>query len=526
LSGPGGGSGPNFTAVAGFAEGGEINLRVGISYVSIAKARASVAREVGSFIDSTPGAAKSFDAVRRAGEGEWEKVLDRIRVDGGTSEQSTLFATLFTRFYCMPTDLGVDDEYSSWHSGVRHFSDFYCVCDSVRNANSLISLIDPQLGADLLNCLLDIGEKTGWVPDAWIAGHSAYLQGGCSAAILAGEAALKGTPGIDYARALRLLRRDAEELSPDPYYFGRYLKNYRDLGYVTSDTPNCVSRHLEYAYQDWCLARLAEAAGDTLSGARFQSSSRKLWNLWKDSARGFAPRRHDGSWHEPHNPDTALWDSWNDPFFYEGSTREWSWTAHHDFAGLVERHGGPEGFVAALDEFFKPADIQEWRDDGSQRLHRRYRSKETLLHVPYLYHYAGRPDRTADQVRHALKSYFHARREGLDDNEDMGCQSAFYMASTLALYPVAGQDLYWLTTPVFTRSEISLGDGGARLVIEAPGAGPDRPYIASATLDGQPLERAWLRHAEFAAGAVLRLELSASPTSWGADSPPPTPPED
>lgn len=514
LTDTGGGSGANLTAVASFAEGGEVNLRIGISYVSVAKARASLHREVGS---------KSFAAVRAEGEAVWAKLLDRVRIEGGTPAQRTLFATMFARLYCMPTDLGVDDEFSSWHSGVRHFSDFYCVWDSVRNANSFISLIDPKLGADLLNCLLDVGDKVGWVPDAWIAGHSAFLQGGCSAAILAGEAALKNTPGINYADALRLLRRDAEEVSPYPYLFGRYLPHYRDLGYVSSSSPQCVSRHLEYSYQDWCLARLAEKAGDTDSAARFQESSKKIWNLWREDARGFAPRRVDGTWHEPFDPECCLSDFWNDPFFYEGSSREWSWNAQHDLAGLVSRFGGPEKFIAALNDFLRPYEESPWTGFGMPQVRRLYHSKETLLHVPYLYHYVGRPDLSADAVRRVLEAFFRPERKGLHDNEDMGCQSTFFIASTLGLYPLMGQDLYWLTTPVFTRSEITVGANNERLVIEAPGAGPDRPYIASATLDGKPLDRAWLRHGEIAQGAVLRLTLSATPTSWGTTQLPPSP---
>lgn len=513
-AGGGGGGGANLAAVGSFGAVTELYLRVGISYVSVAKARASVVREVGG---------KNFEAVRADAEAAWSKLFDRIRVEGGTPDQRTLFATLFTRLFCMPTDLGVDDEFGSWHSGVRHFSDYYCIWDSVRNANSLISLIDPKLGADLLNCLLDVGEKNGWVPDAWIAGHSAFLQGGCSAAILAGEAALKNAPGIDYARALRLLRRDAEEDSPDPFYFGRHLGHYRDHGYVAAHTPQCVSRHLEYCYHDWCLAQLAAKAGEEVSAGLFMESSKKLWNLWRDEHRSFAPRRADGSWHEPFDPEWTRGDSWNDPFFYEGTGRQWSWNTQHDFAGLVQRLGGAESFVVALDGFLQPGGKEPWPGPGVPMRACSYGNKETLMHVPYLYHYAGRPDRTAERVRWAMETFYQTTRDGLHDNEDMGCQSAFYMASALGLYPVAGQDIYWLTTPVFTRSEIQLGDDGASLVIEASGAGPDRPYVASAALNGQPLNRAWVRHAEVTNGAVIKFELSATPTTWGAAEPPPSP---
>lgn len=508
--------GPHLQALAGFGLGGEIGLRVGISYVSVAKARASVDREAGD---------ASFAELRDRAVAAWGATLGGIRTSGGTPAQRTLFYTLFTRLLCMPSDLGVDDEFDRWQSGVRHFSDFYCVWDSVRNANSLIALVDPQLAADLVNCLLDVGGKVGWIPDAWIAGHSAFLQGGSSADILIAEAAAKGIPGIDYAKALERMRRNSEIESPDPYLYGRYLPHYRDLGFVSVRTPQCVSRHLEYAYQDWCASEVARHVGEADAAARLRASSCKVWNLWRDDVGSFAPRHADGRWVEPFDPALCRRDSWNDPYFYEGSGIEWSFNVQHDVAGLIRRFGGAERFVTHLDGFFERARHPAPADPNLAPLGRRdaYRSKETILHVPYLYIYAGRPDRTADAVRWAMERYFTTARNGLHDNEDMGCQSAFYMASAIGLYPVMGQDLYLLTTPVFAQSVTRLGRGGAELIIEAPGAGSDRPYIASATIDGRPLDRAWVRHREIASGATIRFELSASPTQWGRADLPPSP---
>jgi len=146
-----------------------------------------------------------------------------------------------------------------------------------------------------------------------------------------------------------------------------------------------------------------------------------------------------------------------------------------------------------------------------------------MLHVPYLYTYAGRPDRTADRVRECMARHFRPARKGLTDNEDMGCQSAWYMCSAIGVYPIMGQDIYILSTPVFECTRIALGASGRSLTIEAPGAGPERPYVASATLDGRALTRAWIRHGEIAGGAVIRFELSDRPADWGAGEPPPSP---
>jgi predicted alpha-1,2-mannosidase len=491
--------GPNARAVAHFGRACEVNLQVGISFVSVAKARASVAREA---------AGSSFDEVRRKAAATWDAVLSRIRVEGAAEEAKKIFYTLFTRLLCMPADLGVDDEFPEWHSGVRHFSDYCCLWDSVRNANSLIGLFDPGLEVDMLNCLLDVADHVGWLPDAWLAGHSAMVQGGSSADILICEAALKGLTGIDYERALGRMRRNNEVESPDPWMHGRYLADYRDLGYLSTRAPQCVSRHIEYAYQDWCIGELARRLGHADVAAACFAGARKLWNLWRDDLKCFAPRLPDGRWVDPFDPESTRPDSWNDPHFYEGTARQWSFSTHHDFAGLIGRHGGPEAFVRYLDRFYETG---------------QYYPKETMLHVPYLYTYAGRPDKTAERVRACLAKNFHATRGGLNDNEDMGCHSAFYMCSTMGLYPVMGQDLYLLTAPAFTRTELALGASGKTLVIEAPGAGPDGRYVVSATMNGQPLDRAWVRHAEFADGAVVRLELAGRPGAWGTSEPPPSP---
>ncbi len=379
--------GPNCKALARFGTVAEVNLQVGISYVSVANARTSVERQA---------AGKSFDQVRQEAAATWEEALARIRVSGGTDDQKRIFYTLFTRLICQPSDLGVDDDFHLWKSGVRHFTDFICVWDSVRNANSLITLFDPAQEVAMLNCLLDVGAHTGWIADAWFSGHSARIQGGSSADILLCEAALKGLQGIDYEKALRQMRKNNETESPDTWRYGRFLPEYRDLGYLSTNVPESVSRH--------------------------------------------------------------------------------------------------------LDEFF---------DRGF------YWSKETMLHIPYLYIYAGSPARTAQRVRECLAKFFRATRDGLSDGEDMGCQSAFYMCSTMGFYPIMGQDLYLLSSPLFTRTEMDLPASGRTLVIEAPDAGPAAPYVQSATLNGKPLARAWVRHHEIISGGVLRFELGARPSAWG-----------
>ncbi len=476
-----------------------VELRVGISLVSVAQARASIDRE-------TTG--MTFDDIRSRARATWSESLARVRVEGGSDKQLTMFYTMLSRLLCMPTDLGIDDENPWWRSGVRHYSDFYCLWDSVRNANSLLALIEPELESALLNSLLDTAERTGWLPDAWIAGHSAQIQGASSADVLFCEAALKGLPGVDYSKALAFMRKNAEVEPDDPRYHGRHLRDWRDRGWLSTDTWQGVSRQLEYAYQDWCIGALARHLGDHAVAERYGASSRNLWNLWREDIHAFAPRRPDGSWAAGYDPAAIRPDCWADPHFYEGSGHAWSFNTQHDVAGLIARMGSDAAFIARLDQFFA---------DG------RHPWKEIVLHTPYLYTYAGRPDLTAERAREMLAAHYRPTRDGLDDNEDMGCQSAFYLCASIGIYPIMGQDLYLLSPPALPRVELTLA-GGRVLVIEAPGAGPQlRQYIAAATLDGQQLDRAWLRHGEIVGGGTLRFTLSDRPGDWGQSRRPPSP---
>ena len=210
------------------------------------------------------------------------------------------------------------------------------------------------------------------------------IQGGSSADILLCEAALKGLEGIDYHKALKQMRKNNEVESPDTWLYGRHLNDYHSLGYLSTNVEkNSVSRHMEYAYQDWCIGRLAEHLNDMETAETYYESSKKIWNLWREDIRFFAPRNENGEWVEPFDPASCLPDSWNDPYFYEGTSWQWSFSVHHDFQGLINRHGGNEKFIRHLDRFF---------DEGY------HYSKETMLHVPYLYIYAGRPDKTAERV--------------------------------------------------------------------------------------------------------------------------------
>ena len=475
-----------------------VELDVGISFVAVAHARAAVAAEV---CDAP------FEDIRARCEAAWLPWLSRIRVAGGGHDQQALLYTSLYHLFCAPTDLGVDEEHPFWQSGVRQYTDFYCLWDSIRNANSLWHLLAPELSSSIMNALLDTAEHLGWIPDAYVACQPAYQQSACAADILFSEAMRKGLPGVDYARALHFCRRNAEVPAPDPKILGRYLENYHRVGYVSTDSPvSCVSRHIEYTYHDWCIGKLAEALGQAEVARRYDDYARRLWNLWRDDKQCFWPRRPDGTWIEEVDPDHPDDYCWNDKYSYEGSLAAWTMNPMHDIHGLIRRVGGAKAFVEYLDRFFARG---------------LFAVKETRMHIPHLYTYAGRPDKAADAVRATLAQAYGNRDDGLPDNEDMGCQSAYYICNSIGLYPIYGQMHYMLVPPLFSRVEFDYGMTGKQLTILAERNGSQGRYIHSASLNGHPLDRAWVTHEEIAAGGELRFVLADVASDWGSRVPPP-----
>jgi predicted alpha-1,2-mannosidase len=479
-------AGRGSTAVARFANNAVVELEVGISFTSTAKARENRETEI---------AGRSFEAIVAESDAAWEDVLGRVAIESSDADLLRLHHTMLYRLFAMPDDLGLDE--CPWFPNqTRQFNNLYCLWDSVRNANAFFALWEPGLQADLCKALLEIGRHTGWAPDAWIMGQSAAVQGGSSSDTLFCEAFLKRLPGFDAKAALAQMRKERAMPSPNPKRVGRY-PDFFTHGWLPDGVPQCLSRSLEYFFQEANLATLASGLGDHATAAEAGARAARMWELWDDERKAFAPKTRDGAWapyYDPWKPQRP--DYWSDPHCYEGTGHEWSLTPLHDIGGLMERHGGPAGFVAHLDRVFA---------------HGFFLWKEILLHVPWLYHYAGRPDLSAQRVRECLEANYRPGRRGLTDNEDMGSQSSFAIGAISGVYPVMGQDVYLLLPPVAERVAWRVGPERKLFVSRKD------PELRGLTWRGKPLDRAWLRHAEIIGGG----ELVCGPVATWKVSPPP-----
>jgi predicted alpha-1,2-mannosidase len=468
----------------------QVRMKLAVSFISADKARANLAEEM-------PG--WDFDAYRHAARAQWNDALAKIRVEGGSDEQQRIFYSALYRAHTMPHDLSGENVW--WKSDEPHYEDFYTLWDTFRTLHPLLTVIQPQRQRDMLRSLVDTYKHTGWMPDSRIAGANGMTQGGSNGDILVADAVVKRLGGFDQALAYEAIRKNGEVDSDQPFLQGRVLKDYLKLGYVPFTETRSASRTLEYAYDDYAIGVVAKALGKSEDARRYLARSANWKHLWDDALGCIRPRSPNGEWVENYSctyeyPDRS--GPWWDAPFYEGNSLQYSTYVPQDVAGLMAKTGGRGGFVTWLDRLF----------DGHYS-----QGNEPDILAPYLYIHAGRPDRTAEIARQLMAKHYRLARTGLPGNDDAGAMSSWYVWNAIGLYPNAGQPYYYIASPVFTRSTLAL-EGGKTFTIQALAASETNRYVTAAKLNGKPLDRAWITHAELAQGGVLDLTMGPAPAGW------------
>jgi predicted alpha-1,2-mannosidase len=478
-----------------------IQAKVGISFLSAEQAKQNVRQEIPAW---------NFAAVHAAATALWNKELSKLNLSGESDSQRRQLYTAMYHIMLMPTDR--TGENPDWKSSEPYYDDYYCIWDTFRTSTPLLTLISPDRQRDILRSLIDIYRHTGYMPDARSGNDNGRTQGGSNANVVAADAYVKGLKGIDYETAFAAMVHDAEVPPADPQKEGRGgLKDYNEKGYITLADERSGSRTVEYSYDDFAIAEVACGLGKTKEAALYAGRTHNFENLWdKDmTVQGFKgflrPRNPDGTWAPPYLVVRGTWPD----FFYEGDIWTYSIYAPQDMRRLIEMAGGNEAFVHRLDWTFLRGHFDVTNEPG--------------FLLPVLYHYAGRPDKTAEVVPMILEKAFSDTRAGIPGNDDSGAMSSWLIFSTLGIFPVAGQDVYLISTPSIPDASLTLGNG-KKLHILAKNLTPDglNRYVQSATLNGVDLPNAWFRHAQIQDGATLVLTMGPTPSRWGTATPPPS----
>lgn len=488
-----------------------LNVRIGISFISELKAKENL---------EAMTAGKSFEALLEELLNEWETLLTKIKIDPKADNKlKRMFYTALYHTMIMPVDR--TGENPLWNDDAPYYDDFYAIWDTYRSSSPLITLIDPQREAEIVNSLINIWKRDGYMPDARSGNSNGRTQGGSNAEIVLADAFVKGLKGIDWEEALLAMIKDAEVDPGDRHEAeGRGgLNEYLRLGYVPYGIDRAGNRTVEYSYCDYAIYQVAKGLGYDILADKYLKQSSNWKNIWRngyehDGTKGFImPRDAAGRWlddlpfghsatrtptfrYYPMMFEGPWYKPWWGMFFYEASSWEYSLSIPHDVEGLIEKCGGPEAFEARLDKFFDKKYFNV--------------NNEPSFLTPCLYHWIGKPERTSDRVLEIIAESYDDTPKGLPGNDDSGAMSSWLAFHIMGLYPNAGQDYYLIHTPLVRRSEIALPDGGS-FVISADNLSEKNRYIESMTLNGKPYDKFTISHADLMKGGELKMKMGKGP---------------
>jgi predicted alpha-1,2-mannosidase len=460
-------------------------------------------------LEAEPG---DFDAIRTRTRAAWSDALNAVRIDAPAPMRTNIYTALYHSLMAPSVWADADGRWRGPDDQVHEGKDFtfhstFSLWDTFRAEHPLLTLIQPEKrNADFVNSLL-ASQRTspfGILPVWQFAGKETWTMIGYHAVPVIADACMKGIAGIDCKAALKAMVASAD-YAP---YGG--LSDYLTLGYVPIDRePEAASKTVEYAYDDWTIARLARHLGDSATAERFEKRAAN-WRNSFDAKTGFLrARKSDGSYRTPFDPTAINYGS----DYTEGNAWQYSWFVPQDQAGLFRLLGGDAKAVAKLDAMFdfdnSKLDYSHAEDIAGligQYIH----GNEPSHHVAYLYTFAGQPWRTQERLKQIVESQYKPTPDGLAGNDDLGQMSAWLVFTALGFYPVApGSNEYVIGRPFVDRAEMKIGD--KTFMIVAEGLSDTNRYVGRVTLNGRPLDHSSITDAQIRAGGELRFTMQATP---------------
>ncbi|MEU6657933.1 GH92 family glycosyl hydrolase [Streptomyces sp. NPDC046821] len=475
-----------------------VQVRIATSFISLKQARANLAAEAPDD--------QSFERTAAKTRAQWNRKLNRVHLRGATADQQAIFYTSMYHALQYPSENSEHGRYYSAyddkvHSGTSYTG--YSLWDTFRAENAFLTLFAPERIDGMVTSMLQDYREGGWLP-MWKNLAETNIMVGTNADSVIAEDIAKGFTGFDRKLAYEAVYKDAMT-PPDkdtelPYYDREEgtpvearagLTTYKQNGWVAADrTAESASRTLDYAYEDWAVAQVAKSVGKTDDAKMFLERSANYKKLYNPATGFMQPRNLDGSWGD----ETYSWT--------EGDKWVYTLDVLHDVPGLIDLMGGKEEFASWLDGYFA----------GGHNDH----SNEPSHHTAYLYDDAGQPWKTQEKVRQLAAANYANRTDGLSGNEDCGQMSAWYVLSSLGIYPVnPASAKYAVGSPFFDRAEVQLPAASRPLVITAKGAAKN-PYVSSLSLNGKSVNQPVLSHADLLKGGKLRFTMSRTRQNWGS----------
>jgi predicted alpha-1,2-mannosidase len=402
-------------------------------------------------------------------------------------------------------------EYRSPNNEIKSSNNFinyytFSLWDTYRALHPLLTIIHPSRVVDFVRAMMAHYRDTGLLPVWTLWGNETNTMIGYHAIPVITDAYFKGLlTDMDTDSIYQAMLASAfQEIRETPLY--------REYGYIPADSlTNTVSRTLEYAYDDWCIAQVARALNKSQDYNLFMKRAANYIHLFDSTRLFMRARLADGSWKEPFDPfDTRYGNDYT-----EGNAWQYTWYVPHDVENLIRMMGGEEIFNKKLDSLFSvSSDMGEDAVmDVSGMIGQYVHGNEPSHHIAYLYNYSGQPWKTQEKVRQIMTKLYNDQPDGLSGNEDCGQMSAWYIFNALGFYPVnPATGKYDLGIPLFPQAEIQF-DPQRRFTIIARNYAPENRYVRSVILNGNRLNDLFITHQQIMEGGTLVFELSEEPVT-------------
>lgn len=498
-------SGDNIKACFTFStlQGEKILLKVGLSAVSTEGARKNMEQEIPDW---------DFDRVANEAAWTWNRELGKIIAEGGSRDQQIVFYTALYHALLNPNIyMDVDGKYRGRDLQIHQAMgfDYYTVFslwDTYRATHPLFTIIDQKRTNDFINTFIHQYMEGGMLPVWELSGNETGCMIGYHAVSVIADAFMKGIRAYDTAKAFEAMKHSAEQ-----DHLG--LKYFKNEGFIPGEKEGeSVSKTLEYAYDDWCIAQMAKSLGRSEDYRNYIQRAQYYKNIF-DVSTGFMRAKMNETWFSPFDPAEVNFN------YTEANAWQYSFYVPQDLSGLIELTGGKEEFSQKLDDMFSADARTSGREqaDISGQIGQYAHGNEPSHHIAYLYDYAGFPWKTQALAHQIMTTLYSNNKDGLCGNEDCGQMSSWYVLSAMGFYPVTpGSDIYIIGSPLFPKVTINL-ENGKKFIIIAKNVSDRNIYIQSAILNGSGYQNSFIRHTDIMNGGELAFSMGSQPNKqWGS----------
>lgn len=483
----------------------ELFLKVGISAVDMPGAKNNLKEEMPHW---------DFETYRKNNQSEWDRELGGIEISSRNPEHKRIFYTALYHSYLNPNLFSdFDGRYRGMDMAIHRTKQFkqytiFSLWDTFRATHPLFTITQRNRTVEFIRTFLNQYEQGGSLPIWELSANYTGCMIGYHAIPVIVDAYIKGIRGFDKKKALEAMLQSAQE--------GKLgLDAYKKRGYISSeDESESVSKTLEYAYDDWCIAVFADSLGETEIAETFYERGQFYKNIYNSESQFMQPR-YNGGWKNSFEPAEVTFD------YTEANSWQYSLFVPQDVEGLRELIGGKDELEAWLDRLFSASSSTSGRHqvDITGLIGQYAHGNEPSHHMAYLYNFTNQPHKTQKYVHQILTTLYSNAPDGLSGNEDCGQMSSWYVLSSLGIYSLCpGSDQYLLGTPLFDTASIHLENGNDFTII-ANNLETENYYVESCLLNGKKLNRNFIRHSEIMSGGVLTFEMTDQPSQDTTEAP-------